>query len=118
MKIASDHYRERLGRSLGFLVGALVIGTAFSHLVKSITVYLPWKYVIFSTSALSVAGGLFMLLFVPDGPYRQQGQKLNFAVFLKGFRNKSFRAASTGYFGHMWELYAFWAFVPLSPVGS
>lgn len=113
MKIASDHYQQGLGKSLGFLVGALVLGTAFPHLLKSVTANLPWKYVIFSTSCLAVLGGIAMLLFVPDGPYRKVGQKLNFGGFLKSFRDTKFRSAAFGYFGHMWELYAFWVFVPV-----
>lgn len=113
MKIASDYYQKGLGKSLGFLVGALVLGTALPHLLKSLATHLPWRYVIFSISALSVLGGLLMLLFVPDGPYRKPGQKLKFTAFLTGFKNKNFRSASLGYFGHMWELYSFWAFVPV-----
>ncbi|MDP4261789.1 MAG: MFS transporter [Bacteroidota bacterium] len=113
MKIAADYYQQGLGKSLGFLVGALVIGTSFPHLLKSITAALPWKWVIFSTSFLSVMGGLAMLLWIPDGPYRKAGQPLNPGAFLKGFRDKKFRAVSFGYFGHMWELYAFWVFVPV-----
>ena len=113
MKIASDHYQQGLGKSLGFLVGALVLGTAFPHLLKSVTANLPWRYVIFSTSALAALGGIAMVLFVPDGPYRKAGQKLNFGGFLKSFGDSKFRSAAFGYFGHMWELYAFWVFVPV-----
>jgi MFS family permease len=113
MKIASDYFSKGLGRSLGFLVGALVLGTASPHLLKSVTSHLSWKYVIYSISALSVLGGCLMLFFVPDGPFRRPGKKLNFSDFLTGFRNKNFRSAALGYFGHMWELYTFWAFVPV-----
>lgn len=113
MKIASDHYQQGLGKSLGFLVGALVLGTAFPHLLKSLTAALPWRYVIYTTSILSACGGLAMWMLVPDGPYRKPGQKLNFGAFLIGFRHHQFRAAAFGYFGHMWELYAFWVFVPV-----
>jgi len=113
MKIASDYYQKGLGKSLGFLVGALVLGTAFPHLLKSMTTSLPWKWVIFSTSFLSVLGGLAMLLLVKDGPHREPGQRPDLIAFLKGFRNNKFRAAAFGYFGHMWELYAFWVFVPV-----
>ena len=113
MKIASDYYQKGLGRALGFLVGALVLGTSFPHLLKSITTHLPWKYVIYSISVLAALGGLAMLVFVPDGPYRKAGQTLHLTAFTNGFRNKHFRAASFGYFGHMWELYTFWAFVPV-----
>lgn len=113
MKIASDHFQKGLGKSLGLLVGALVLGTAFPHLLKSMSATLPWEYVVYSTSALSVLGGLTMILFVSDGPYRKAGQPLKFTAFMAGFQNKYFRSAALGYFGHMWELYAFWAFVPL-----
>jgi MFS family permease len=113
MKIASDYYQKGLGKSLGFLVGALVLGTAFPHLLKSLTLNLPWKYIIFSTSALSVLGGFLVFRFVPNGPFRKPGSKLHLNSFLSGFKNKNFRSAAFGYFGHMWELYSFWAFVPV-----
>src|SRR6187402_2001166 len=54
MKIASDYYQPGLGKSLGFLVGALVLGTAFPHLLKNITLNFDWRYVVYSTSALSI----------------------------------------------------------------
>ncbi len=113
MKIASDYFQKGLGLSLGFLVGALVLGTAFPHLLKNFTAHLPWKYVIFSTSALAATGGLLMWMLVPDGPFRKAGQKLNLGAFAKGFKDRNLRAAASGYFGHMWELYTFWAFVPV-----
>ncbi|WP_214072308.1 MFS transporter [Mucilaginibacter sp. dw_454] len=113
MKIASDHYQQGLGKSLGFLVGALVLGTAFPHFLKSMTGGLPYQYVIYGTSILSAMGGCAMIVLVPDGPGRKQGQRLNFNGFLSGFKDQKFRAAAFGYFGHMWELYAFWVFVPV-----
>lgn len=113
MKIASDYYQQGLGKSLGFLVGALVLGTAFPHLLKSVSADLPWKNVMYATSGLSVVGGLAMIALVPDGPFLKPGQQLRLNEFLSGFRLKQFRAAALGYFGHMWELYAFWAFVPV-----
>lgn len=112
MKIAADYYRERLGRSLGFLVGALVLGTAFPHLLKSLTMTLSWRYVFYGTSTLSVCGGLLVLLLLPDGPYRKAGGRLNLMAFATGFRQPEFRRVTFGYFGHMWELYTFWTFVP------
>ncbi|RSK43679.1 MFS transporter [Hymenobacter perfusus] len=113
MKIAADYYQEGLGRSLGWLVGALVLGTAFPHLLRSVMGQLPWYYVTGATSGLAVLGGVAMLLLVPDGPHRRPGQRPRLTAFLAGFRQPEFRAAALGYFGHMWELYAFWAFVPV-----
>lgn len=115
MKIAADHFQKGLGKSLGYLVGALVVGTAFPHLLKTLTGTgdLPWRMVIVTTSAISVLGGFLILLLVPEGPYRKAGKGQNFWSFYRVFKNKDFRAAAFGYFGHMWELYTFWAFVPV-----
>ena len=113
MKIAADYFQKGLGKSLGFLVGALVVGTAFPHLLKGFTADLPWRIVLIFTSSIAVIGGLLILLFVPDGPHRKQSQKPDVMAIFKVFKNQKFRAAAFGYFGHMWEVYAFWAFVPI-----
>ena len=113
MKIAADYYKKGLGKSLGFLVGALVLGTAFPHLAKVVTATYPWKSVLVLTSTLAVFGGTLMFLLVPNGPFRKAGNKLKLSAFTWVFRNRKFRSAAFGYFGHMWELYAFWAFVPI-----
>jgi len=113
MKIAADYYNEGLGKSLGFLVGALVIGTAFPHLLKSYSFGFSWQYVIVFISFLALIGGLLMIILIPNGPYRNPSQKLKLNAWLKNFKDTKFRAAAFGYFGHMWELYAFWAFVPV-----
>lgn len=113
MKIAADYYQKGLGKSLGFLVGALVLGTAFPHLLKGLAAMLSWKILLLSTSCLAIIGGLLLGFLVPDGPYRKASQQLNFTNPLRIFKNTKFRAAAFGYFGHMWELYSFWAFVPL-----
>jgi MFS family permease len=54
-----------------------------------------------------------MLAFVPDGPYLGRGAKFDPRALAVIFRSREFRASCFGYFGHMWELYAFWAFVPV-----
>jgi len=113
MKIAADYFEKGLGKTLGFLVGALVIGTAFPHLLKGLITALNWKLILIGTSCLATLGGLLMYLFVPNGPYRNPSQKLDLLAFFKVFKERNFRSAAFGYFGHMWELYAFWAFVPI-----
>ncbi|HMC00425.1 MAG TPA: MFS transporter [Flavobacteriaceae bacterium] len=113
MKIAADYYDKGLGKSLSFLVGALVIGTAFPHLIKGFSTGLPWKSVLLFTSSIAFLGGLVLVLLVPNGPYRKRSQKLDFTALFKVFKNVNFRSAAFGYFGHMWELYTFWAFVPV-----
>ena len=113
MKIASGWYDRDLGLALGWLVGVQVLGTALPHLVRGVGGDLPWQSVILSVSAVAVAGGLAMLLLVPDGPYLRAGAKFDPAAFATIFRSAEFRASAFGYFGHMWELYAVWAFLPV-----
>ena len=113
MKIASGWYKEGLGQAMGFLVGALVLGTAFPHLIKGLGETLHWNSVIISVSLICVLGGLLMFLLVPDGPYLFKGTKFNYKAIYLIFKSKDLRAASFGYFGHMWELYTMWAFIPV-----
>lgn len=113
MKIAADYYEKGLGKALGFLVGALVMGTAFPHLLRSFENDFPWRLVLTTTSVLCALGGLIIVLLVPNGPYRKTSQKLDLKAVFKVFRSKNFKQAAFGYFGHMWELYAFWVFVPV-----
>ena len=112
MKIAADWYEKGLGKALGYLVGALVAGTAFPYLLKSNLYLLPAKEVLLFTSAFAAIGGIITLIFVGDGPYRKAGSGFQPSAIFQIFRSADFRAAAIGYFGHMWELYAFWAFVP------
>jgi len=112
MKIASDWYDKGLGKALGLLVGALVFGTALPHLLRSNMYALPWTQVLVFTSSFAVAGGLLVLLFVGKGPYRKPATRFQFSAIFQVFKSADFRSAAFGYFGHMWELYTLWAFVP------
>lgn len=113
MKIAAGWYQQGLGRAIGYLVGALVLGTAFPYLLKGTGYSLSFAGVVLSVSAIAVLGGLVMYVFVPDGPYLAKGAKFDPAALKLIFQSKNFRSSAFGYFGHMWELYTFWAFVPV-----
>ena len=82
MKIAAGWYRKGLGQALGYLVGALVMGTAFPHLLKSSGQSFPWEYVIITITVISAFGGILMLLLVPDGPYTVKGTAFSIGFFI------------------------------------
>ena len=112
MKIAADWYEKGLGKAMGFLLGALVLGTALPHLLKNRDFELPWRSVLYFTSLFAVIGGVLML-FVGDGPYQKRSERFQWNAFKEIFRSRKWRRAAFGYFGHMWELYTYWGFVPV-----
>lgn len=114
MKIASDYYEQGLGKALGFLVGALVMGTSFPHAIRGMSLGTDYTLVITITSVLAICGGLSMYLLVPNGPFRKPSTVLQLKAGITLFKIPAFKNAAFGYFGHMWELYAFWAFLPFA----
>lgn len=112
MKIAADYFDKGLGKSLGFLVGALVLGTAFPHFLQSFEMSWSWRVVVIITSILAIIGGLLIVLLVGNGPHQKPSSTMDISMFFKVFKARKFKTAAFGYFGHMWELYTFWAFVP------
>ncbi|WP_298476897.1 MFS transporter [uncultured Maribacter sp.] len=114
MKIASDYYKKGLGKALGYLVGALVLGTSFPYLIDSITNTEEYSIIIKTTSLMAIIGGLLIGFLVPNGPFCEPMNTLKIKEAKDVFQLKDFKKAAIGYFGHMWELYAFWAFTPLA----
>jgi MFS family permease len=114
MKIAADYYEKGLGKALGLLVGALVLGTAFPFVLKGTNLNENPNIIIGTTSILTSLGGAFLFFLVPNGPFRKKSSQLRLTAGFGLFRITNFRKAAFGYFGHMWELYAFWAFTPFA----
>ncbi len=108
LKVMSTWFREKRGTALGVLVGALTVGSALPHLVNGLG-GLDWQFVILATSALTVVGGLVAGLGVPDGPFPFPRAAFDPHQARRVLANRGVLLATLGYFGHMWELYAMWA---------
>ena len=114
MKIASQWFPEGLGVALGWLVGALVLGSASAHGIRALSVELPWATVMMSVALLAAAGGLILFMAIPEPPsYTAISKKLEWPALATIWTDWRVRASVLGYFGHMWELYTFWVLVPL-----
>jgi MFS family permease len=111
MKVAAGWFQQRRGAALGVLIGALTIGSAFPHLLATMSAALPWRVLMLWASALAIAGGGIVKVFVRDGPYVASSAPFDPHAVLRVFADRGTRLATLGYLGHMWELYAVWTWI-------
>ena len=109
MKIIAQWQRSRLGWGLSVMVGALALGTALPYLILGIGGISNYRLWLGGASALAVAGGFLAGFGVREGPYLKEVARFDARAAFRLFRHRPFRLQSLGYFGHMWELYAFWS---------
>jgi MFS family permease len=112
MKIAAGWYRQGLGGALGWLIGALALGTGLPHALRAAGAELPWQSLMFGVSLLAAAGGLALWLLVPDSPHLPVATRLQWQALAAVARDARLRASVLGYFGHMVELYTLWVLLP------
>ncbi|MBW0147785.1 MFS transporter [Marinobacter arenosus] len=113
MKMVIAWTPKYAGAALAWLVGMLTLGTALPHLMRGATFGMPWEWPLLVASVLALAGGVLVFL-LGDGPHLPKSNgPLPLSQGLAALRIPRFRAVAGGYFGHMWELYAFWTLTPL-----
>lgn len=112
MKLVVSWEPDKAGNVLGWLVGMLVLGSGLPHFVRGLDVTPNWQTVIYTASILAAVAGI-MVWRLGDGPHHGSSRTLQWGAAFKVFTIADFRAPALGYFGHMWELYAFYTIVPL-----
>lgn len=118
MKIMATWTKSDRGLGIGILVGALTLGTAFPHLLNVLTGMENWRAVLFLGAVLAAVGGLIAVLFVREGPYQTAAPEFNWRYAGEVFRVRELRLVIFGYLGHMWELFAMWAWLAAFLIAS
>ena len=112
MKMVIAWSSRHAGSTLGLLIGMLTLGTALPHGVRAAGAGMSWQAVVLTSSVLA-CGGAIAVAWLGDGPQlRRRASSLRWGAAFAAFKVPEFRASAFGYFGHMWELYAFWTIVP------
>ena len=110
LKAMSGWFRSGRGLALGVMIGALTLGSALPHLINGLGGF-SWRPTLVATSIVTVIGGLTAEMLGRDGPHATTSAPFDPTQLKKLMRSRGFRLASLGYFGHMWELYAMWAWI-------
>ncbi len=109
MKLASTWARGDMGLMVGLLVGALTLGSATPHLFNAMG-GVDWHFTI-AAASLSALVAAVLINFARVGPNTLPPRRFDRNAVFAAWRVRSVRLANLGYLGHMWELYAMWAWI-------
>lgn len=111
MKLTTTWFVRGRGLALGFVIGGLTLGSAMPHLLRGLVSNIDWRAVLISAALISLIGGAVFLFNLREGPNPYGRATFDLRQAGQVFTNRPIALANIGYFGHMWELYAMWAWL-------